>query len=155
MIFGKPKQPIVIHQIQLGKPITHSYTWTKIAENDGNELYLCDQVFNPSAFGDTDEYEYSIVRDSCYELYESFSDEERNRLVGHPIIGDHVFLLSDVGYIRYSDVITPVKSRWWLRSPGRWHGFAAFVDIPDGLYYTRVSHTSIGLRPAIILKKGE
>lgn len=130
-------------------------TWSKIGDLNGKNLYLCDTILGYSKFGEKQEYAISIVRDMCRDLYtECFSEEERKGMIPHPEIQDSVFLLSDVEYIKYSDAIQPVKSRWWLRSPSCLAAdFASYVDNPDGLYYARVSTRTFGLRPAIILKR--
>lgn len=129
-------------------------TWSRIGEVDGNDLLLCDTVFDSLEFGKTNEYESSTVRKRCRELYnECFSEEERNCLVEHPIIGDHVFLLSKEEYLKHKYVINTVRWSWWLRSPGSYPNSAAYVYVDGGVSNDYVSYGYLVLRPAIILRK--
>ena len=147
-------------QLQLGRPIVKSFTWSKIGEIDGNDLYLCDTALTDGRFGESHDYMSSAVRKKCLEIYnECFSDDERALLVKHPKLGDPVFLLGKDEYIEHRYAIKPMGSYWWLRSPGGSPDVAAFVGVYEGVYDSSVDSDILGLRPAIILKttnpKGE
>jgi hypothetical protein len=64
---------------------------------------------------------------------------------------DRIFLLSIEEYEKYKKVIPHKNCCWWLRSPGQWFNYTAFVTLDDSVCDrgSLVYDTRIAIRPAI------
>ena len=78
--------------------------------------------------------------------------EEAIRVIKDEIIPRKLFLLSVEEYERYKDSIPLVKEYWWLRSPGKYSNYGAYVKSDCSVYLigTEVEYEG-GIRPALWL----
>ena len=139
--------------IETGKQIS----WSLIGTIYGNNLYLCDEIVKICKFGETVEYESSIVRNVCDEIfYQCFCEDERDALAFHPELGYAVFVLSKQEYEKRRRKIKEIKSPWWLRSCSIFP-FKNEIYYVDGIdvYWIGMIYGVLGVRPAILLKKEE
>lgn len=142
-------------KLYLGKPKIELFTWSRIGDIDGNDLYLCDTTVCYSTFGESNDYMSSIVRKKCLEFYKEFlTNEERNHLINHPDICDPVFLLSEDECTSCRSKIDSMKPLNWLRSPGHHDSHVAFACPGGEVFHINLRDTKTFIRPAIILKKG-
>ena len=143
--------------IEFGAYKEKSLYWTKIGEYGDGDLYLCDSIVEKSRFdSSTNNYSTSEICQFLKSFYdEAFSPAEKSRVISHPLLHDFVFVLSVDEFCKYEASIKKIDSSWWLRSKGHGTCYAEFVDYDGsvgsgGLY---VANDTIGVRPAIFLKK--
>lgn len=160
------------------------YTWTKLAEEDGKYLILCDTIVELRAYHD-------VLEDATWEtctlrkylntdFYNQFSQEEKSAICAatvlneaNPLYGlsggnetnDYVFLLSldeAEKYLNGTDLIIGKDAEgnaiyWWLRSPGE------AGDVPSGIsttgqidYHGPIAKITgvLGVRPAMWIDAG-
>ena len=144
--------------IELGVYKDKPLYWTKIGPLLDCDLYLCDSIIEIRRFDEASNiYSQSEIRQFCTALYNTaFSYAEKCKMISHPLLKDFVFLLSEDEYLKYDLNIKNIGRLWWLRSQGsRYASYIKFVNYDgstdgSGFY---VANDSIGVRPAIILKR--
>ena len=135
-------------------------TWTKIAEDNGTTLYLCDSIIRHMAFSEygNNNWEDSDIRRWLNNefLQSCFSDGERAKIINHSDTGDSIFLLSKEEYRLCREFIQLLKSPddWWLRSKGVNNNYSCLVSFMGEIYhYGNPFHDNIGVRPSILVKE--
>lgn len=143
--------------IELGMYNEKSLYWIKIGPILGGDLYLCDSIIEIRRFDEASNiYSKSEIRQFLKSFYEeSFLPSEKGKIISHPLLKDFIFLLSEDEYLKYDLNIKNIGNLWWLRSQGsRYASYAKFVNydgsVGGGFY---VANDSVGVRPAIILKR--
>lgn len=146
------------NSIELGMYNEKSLYWTKIGEFECGDVYLCDSIIETRRFDEASNiYSQSEIRQFLKSFYdESFLPSEKGKLISHPLLKDFIFLLSEDEYLKYDLNIKNIGRLWWLRSQGsRYASYVKFVNYDGttsgGGFY--VANDSVGVRPAIILKR--
>jgi hypothetical protein len=136
-------------------------SWRVLDVEDGKTLVISEDVLEKRRFdAGSNEWSSSEIRSYLNgEFMNRFSAEERAKIVDTN--GDHVFLLSvdevnsyftdDNSRIAFDN--NEVALWWWLRSPGTFSFFAAYVN-RDGSVYVNgydVDDFIGGVRPALWL----
>lgn len=123
----------------------------------GGDLYLCDSIIEIRRFDEVSNvYSQSEIRQFLKSLYEEiFLPSEKCKMISHPILNDFIFLLSEDEYFKYDLNIKNIEKSWWLRSQGKYASYTKIVNYDGsvgrgGLY---VANDTVGVRPAIILKR--
>ena len=78
-------------------------------------------------------------RNNLWTCQVTSSGDDSCRVSGCNLSGTNVHVCSKV----------QCSSLWWLRSPGDFPNYAAFVDDAGGVRYSYVNYDSFGLRPAL------
>ncbi|MDR2532645.1 MAG: dockerin type I repeat-containing protein [Oscillospiraceae bacterium] len=148
-------------------------SWIVLDVQDGMALIISEDILeNQKYHSEWAEITWEHSSPRAYlngEFYNSFSSAEQGRIVETTIINsnnphtgtpggndtiDKIFLLSIDEADNYKEIINDVYSRWWLRSPGYFSIYAAFVDEtpfnPFNAFGWRVDHFG-GVRPALWL----
>jgi len=143
--------------IELGIYNEKPLYWTKIGELECGDFYLCDSIIEIRRFDEASNiYSKSEIRRFCTALFNTdFSYAEKCMMISHPLLKDFIFLLSEDEYFKYNINIKNIEKSWWLRSQGKYASYTKIVNYDGsvgngGLY---VANDSVGVRPAIILKR--
>lgn len=143
--------------IELGVYKDKPLYWTKIGPLLDCDLYLCDSIIEIRRFDETSNiYSQSEIRQFLKSFYEeSFLPSEKGKIISHPLLKDFTFLLSEDEYFKYNINIKNIEKSWWLRSQGKYASYTKIVNYDGsvgcgGLY---VANDTIGVRPAVILKR--
>lgn len=143
--------------IELGFYNEKSLYWSKIGELECGDLYLCDSIIETRRFDETSNvYSQSEIRQFLQSFYEeSFLPSEKGKMVNHPLLKDFIFLLSEEEYLKYDLNIKNIEKPWWLRSQSGYARYAKLVnyDSSTGCNGFHIANDSVGVRPAIILKR--
>lgn len=131
-------------------------TWTEIGTLVGKRRFLCDQIVKFMRFGETNDYETSDVRKWLNgEFLNSFSEEEKSKLVSIPLTGrsDKFFLLDETSYTECEKKIVDIGSIWWLQSPTyyKFVNAASIVNYDGGIIRIYATEDNVGVRPACLM----
>ena len=129
------------------------YSWTRIGEIDGYDLYLCDSIVKRMPFSDkpTNDYEESSVRKWLLgSFYSKFSRIERAGLA--KTNNDPVFVLGDAHIIRNENNIPRVNGEWFTATPVfDTDDMIEYVTADNEVYVGKDFDEVCGVRPAILL----
>jgi len=162
------------------------YKWLMLTQADGKALLLAEEIIRMRAYDDAGEYdtfwEFCSLRAYLNnDFYNCFSESEQQRILltknknpdsavngvsGGNDTNDKIFLLSvEEAYMCFADdhsrkaLFEGKPAWWWLRSPGAYGDFAAFVNSngsidSGGTPFTNSGRTDYGagVRPALWIK---
>jgi hypothetical protein len=182
---AEPKQAI-INEINVGETRNlqfGAYTWRVLAVENDRALLITENTLPHRQFNEIEEV---VTWETCTlraylnsEFYDKFSAEERslilyaineypfnpsyNKRGGGNDTLDKIFILSIDEAGKYFDsdddrraMGNGIYDWWWLRSPGRYTWYAAYVNDRGWIYHSgfECTYGPIGFRPALWLNLG-
>lgn len=158
------KGPSIVRRIKMGEYNGKPLHWIYLGHyDDETDLFLSEDIICKRPFDSksNDWFNSELAKWlSCEFTEEAFLPSEYRQLVpfkyaGKGTFGHKVFLLSKNEYEKYQNEIPLVDGSWWLRSPGIYANYAAYVIAGGSVINSgyNVNYDGNGVRPALRLRR--